>query len=264
MARRLVITSSANARLRALRRLAPGLCLAEGRRAVAAAFAAGAEIRELYLAPELLLGDQALVERIEARGSRVVEVSASAFAAATKHVRSDGLLATVLRPETVLGTLRPPRDALLAITVGIERPGNLGAIVRTACAAGADGVVVADPRTDLYHPDVIRGSVGTVFHLRPVVATTAVVLAWLERRRFRIVATTPAGEVDYACGDYRGDVAIAVGSERHGLPQEWLARADRRVAIPMAGAADSLNVAVAAGVVLFQAAVDRGLARSSS
>jgi TrmH family RNA methyltransferase len=103
-----------------------------------------------------------------------------------------------------------------------------------------------------------------VFAVRPAEASTHDVLAWLRRNSFRVVATTPAGDVDYARGDYRGNVAIAVGSERHGLPDAWLAAADRCVAIPMHGAADSLNVAVASGVVLFQAVVDRDRARSSS
>lgn len=261
MARRLFISSSSNPRLRALRKPAPGRCLAEGVRAVAAALAAGAEIVELYYAPDLLLGGEGIVDRAEARGAPVVEVSAAAFAALTRHMRSDGLLAVVARPQTGLRTLRPPPGALLVVAVGIERPGNLGTIVRTACAASVDGVVVADPCTDLYHPDVVRGSVGTVFHVRPVAATTADVLAWLAQRRFRIVATTPDGDVDYARGDYLGNVAIVVGPERHGLPAAWLERADGRVAIPMHGPADSLNVAVASGVVLFQAVTSRAARR---
>jgi len=227
---------------------------------VAAAAAAGAEIRELFVVPDLLRGD---IEFVAARSGRVIEVSASAFASVTKHIRSDGVLATVVRPSTALSSLAPPRDALLAVAVGIERPGNLGTIVRTACAAGVDGFVVADPCTDVYHPDVIRGSVGTVFHARPAVTTTVEAIAWLEARAFRVVATTPSGELEHSRGDYRGDVAIVVGSERHGLPEAWLGCADRRVAIPMRGAADSLNVAVASGVVLFEAVVDRDRARSS-
>lgn len=259
LARRLFVSSSSNPRVRALRRLArtpsAELCLAEGSRAVEAALAAGAAIRELYVAPELLRGDddRRLVDRVEARAARVVELEPSVFAALTPHVRPDGLLATVARPATGLATLDPPSGALLAVAVGIERPGNLGTILRTAAAAAVDGVIVADPCTDPYHPEVVRGSVGTVFHVKPVAASSADALDWLVAHRFRIVATTPAGDVDYDCGDYRGNVAIAVGSERHGLPRGWLASADRRVAIPMPGVADSLNVAVAWGVVLFQA-----------
>jgi TrmH family RNA methyltransferase len=246
---------------RLARRGSPELCLAEGFRAVAAAVAAGAEIHELYLSA----GEAgSLADEVEACGAQIFEVDPRALAACTPHNRSDGILATVVRPSTSLASLEPPAGALLVVAVGIERPGNLGTIVRTACAAAVDRVVVADPCTDIYHPEVIRGSVGTVFHARPVVSESAVLLGWLARRRFRIVVTTPDGDVDYTRGDYRGDVAIVVGSERHGLSEAWLERAEMRVAIPMPGAADSLNVAVASGVVLFQAVVDRGRARSSS
>lgn len=245
---------------RLARKAPPDVCLVEGFRAVSAAVAAGVEIRELYVAAGR---DGRLSDQVEAGGALVVEVEPRALSTCAPLTRSDGVLATVARPATALSAeaLRP--DALMVVAVGIERPGNLGTIIRTACAAGVDYVVVADPCTDVYHPDVIRGSVGTVFHAHPAVARTREALAWLRDQRVRVVATTPDGDVGYADADYRGRVAIVVGSERHGLPEVWLREADRRVAIPMLGAADSLNVAVAAGVVLFQAAVDRRHARSS-
>jgi RNA methyltransferase, TrmH family len=251
--------SSANVRLKAVRRLARRggreLCLAEGARSVRAACAAGVEVRELYVAPDLLPEDRDgdLVAAAERCGAAVVELGADAFASLTDR-RPDGLLAVVRRPSTALASLEVPRRPLVAVAVAVERPGNLGAIARTACAAGADALLVADPRTDVFHRDSIRGSVGAVFRLPCVTATTDEALAWLRAREIRIVATTPSAATPYWAPSYEGAVAVAFGSERHGLPGGWLDAAAERVAVPAHGPVDSLNVAVASGVVLCEAA----------
>jgi len=262
LARRPLILSSSNVRLKAVRRLArrgsQELCIAEGARSVRAACAAGAAIRELYVAPELLAGgrDGDLVTAAVRCGATLIELGSEAFASLTER-RPDGLLAVVGRPTTALEQLDPPPSALVAVAVAIERPGNLGAIARTACAAGVDAFVVADPHTDLFHRDVIRGSVGAVFRLACAAATTEHALAWLREREIRIVATTPAATNPYWAPSYGDAVAVALGNERHGLPRAWLEAADERVAVPAHGPVDSLNVAVAAGVVLCEAARTR-------
>lgn len=259
MARRPLIVSSANVRLKAVRRLARRgsreLCLVEGARSVRAAFAAGRDLHELYVAPELLAGgrDSDLVAAAERCGAAVAELGVEAFASLTER-RPDGLLAVVRRPSTELGAFDPPREPFLAIAVAIERPGNLGAIARTACGAGADALVVADPRTDVFHREAIRGSVGAVFSLPCLTATTEQALAWLRRREIRLVATTPAASTPYWAPSYAGAVAVVLGGERHGLPPAWLDAATERVSVPAHGPVDSLNVAVTAGVVLCEAA----------
>lgn len=259
MARRPLIVSSANVRLKAVRRLARRgsreLCLADGARAVRAACVSGAEVRELYVAPDLLArrGDAELVSAAERGGTAVIELGSDAFASLTER-RPDGLLAVVRRPPTTLAELAPPRQPFVAVAVAVERPGNLGAIARTACAAGADALLVADPRTDVFHRDAIRGSVGAVFGLPCATATTEAVLAWLREREIRLIATSPAAATPYWAASYLGAVALAVGGERHGLPDVWLAAAAERVAVPAWGPVNSLNVAVAAGVVLCEAA----------
>jgi len=222
---------------------------------VRAALASKAYVRELYVSPGLLeeSGDAELVEAAERRGAVVVELGAAAFASLTDR-RPDGLLAVVRRPPTALEDLDLPADPFLAVAVAIERPGNLGAIARTACAAGVDALLVADPRTDLFHRDAIRGSVGTVFRLPSASAASEDVLAWLRAREIPIVATTPAAATPYWAPPYAGAVAVALGGERHGLPEIWLEAAAERVAAPAHGPVDSLNVAVAAGVVLCEAA----------
>jgi len=264
----LTIASTSNERLKAVRRLArkcsPDVVLAEGHRALRCALDGGALVRELYTAPELFLGDEddALVRRAELRGARVVELSAAAFRSAASNVRPDGLLAIVARPPTALAQLRVTRTSLLVVADAVERPGNLGTIVRTACAAGATALIVSDARTDVFHPEVVRGSVGTAFQLPVVAARSERAIAWLREHDVRLVVSTPDGARPYWDADYGGAVALVVGNERHGVSDAWLSAADETVAIPMTAQADSLNVAVAAGVVLFEAARARRYTKS--
>ena len=261
--RRSTITSTSNGRLKAVRRLvrrpARDLVLAEGRRALLSALDGGLRVRELYAAPELFLGDDdvRVVARAELAGARVVELGAGAFRAASRNVRPDGLLALVERPPTALARLHIARAPLLVVAEAIDRPGNLGTIVRTACAAGAHALVVANGGTDVFHPEVVRGSVGTVFQLPVAAATSERAAAWLREHDVRIVVATPDCARPYWTAEYRGAVALVVGNERRGVGDAWLRAADETVTIPMSAPADSLNVAVAAGIVLFEAARQR-------
>jgi TrmH family RNA methyltransferase len=261
--RRSFITSTSNQRLKALRRLrrrrASGLVVVDGHRQLRAALAGGAAVREVYAAPELFLGelDERLVAAAARRGAVVVELGAAAFASVSDGVRPDGLLAVVERPATDLVRLRPGPAPLLLVAEAIERPGNLGTVIRSAVASGATALLACAGRTDPFHPETVRGSVGTVFRLPVVETTTEVALAWLRERRVRVVVASPAGTRPYWEADLTGAVAVVVGNERHGVTSEWPAAADETVQIPMPGPADSLNVAVAAGVVLFEAARQR-------
>jgi TrmH family RNA methyltransferase len=135
----------------------------------------------------------------------------------------------------------------------VEKPGNLGAILRSADGAGVDALIVADPSTDLFNPNVIRASLGTVFSVPVAVASSGVVLEWLIQRGLRIVAARVEGSVDYADADYRGAVAIALGSEARGLSDAWAELATVAVRLPMLGTADSLNVSATAAVLFYEA-----------
>jgi len=146
-----------------------------------------------------------------------------------------------------------PASPLVLVTEAVERPGNLGTIVRTACAAGADAVLVCDGRTGPFHREAVRGSVGTVFRVGLAEAPSAAAITWLRERGVRIVVVAPEGARTHREADLSAPVAIVVGNERYGVTARWLEAADETVRIPMAGPADSLNVAVAAGVVLFEA-----------
>ena len=263
------ITSTRNPQLKAVRRLRrssvrerEGVFLAEGSRQLECALAAGARVMCVYAAPSLYLGagDDALVRRAALRGAEIVELGAGAFKSITGQIRPDGIVAVVERPRMDLERL--PTRSLLLIATGIERPGNLGTIIRTAESAGAAGLVVCDPVTDVFHPETVRGSVGTVFNLPLAQAESADTLVWLSRHGLRVVVATPDGDRPLWSADYsaRG-LAVVVGGERYGVDPAWLAAADETVSIPMLGRADSLNVAVAAGVVLFEAARQRSTNR---
>jgi RNA methyltransferase, TrmH family len=266
VARRGTITSSANDRLKAVRRLArrrdPAVFLAEGHRQLRRALEAGASLRCVYAAPELHLGDgdAALVALAEVRGADVVELGASAFRSISTGPRPDGLLAVVERWPTTLGSFPVGPRPLLLVADGVERPGNLGTIVRTACSSGATGLLSCDTRVDVFHPDTVRGAVGTLFHLPIAECATEDALPWLREHGAGIVVATPCADRPFWEADLSGPVALVVGSERHGVSDDWLDAADERVAIPMPGPSDSLNVAVAAGIVLFEAVRQRAAA----
>jgi TrmH family RNA methyltransferase len=139
----------------------------------------------------------------------------------------------------------------------IEKPGNLGTILRSADAAGISAVIVCDPVTDIFNPNVVRSSTGVLFSMPIVVAGSPEVRAWLGARRIRAVATTPAAKALYTDSDLRGPLAIIMGSEQYGLSEFWLKESDLLVRIPMAGQADSLNVAMATVITLFEAVRQR-------
>ena len=135
----------------------------------------------------------------------------------------------------------------------IEKPGNLGTILRCADAVGARGVIVCDGCTDIFNPNVVRASIGTLFTVPVVEGTSEDVLTWLREHRISTVATIPAAELSYTDAPLTGPLAVVLGSEQLGLDDRWRKETDLQIGIPMAGSADSLNVAMAATVVLFEA-----------
>ncbi len=275
--RELEITSPANPRLKALlalrRRRAreeTGRTLVEGHEEIRLALEAGVTPRTLYVSEELFspsgragsqhIGTQPeLVERLRATGVEIVRLSPAAYGKVSYREGPDGLLAVVDNVGMPLSSLHVDGDHWLGlVTQGVEKPGNLGAMLRTADAAGADAVVAADPVTDWGNPNVVRASKGTLFALPVASATTKETLDWLRSGDVTLVVTTPETEVVHTEVDYRGRVAIAVGSEKHGADETLLEAATHRVRIPMHGRANSLNVSVAAAIVLYEAVRQRG------
>ena len=264
-----IITSLQNPRLKRLVRLRDRrprdeehAFLVEGYREVRRALEKGIRLDELYYAPDWFLGEneRALLAQAEAGGSRLFELSKDAFAKVAYRERPDGILAVAPQWRTALADLKLPVEPFLLVIEAIEKPGNLGTILRSADAAGVHAVIVCDPVTDLFNPNVVRASTGVLFSVPCVVEESGRVQAWLRERGVRTVATTPAASALYSDSDLRGPLAIVMGSEQYGLSEFWLKNADLPVRIPMAGQADSLNVAMATLITLFEAVRQRGRA----
>jgi TrmH family RNA methyltransferase len=262
------IISLQNPRLKQLVKLrdrrprdAAGLFLIEGYRELKRALEAGVKPGELYCSPDWYLGENesALIDAAAGAGARVFELSKAAFAKVSYRDRPDGLLAVAPQWKRALTGLKLKTSPFLLVIEAIEKPGNLGTLLRSADAAGVNAVIVCDPVTDIFNPNVVRASTGVLFSMPVVVAASAEVRAWLRTRGIRAVATTPAAKTLYTDADLRGPLAIIMGSEQYGLSEFWLKECDLLVRIPMAGQADSLNVAMAAIITLFEAVRQRSL-----
>jgi TrmH family RNA methyltransferase len=263
------ISSLQNPRLKRLVRLRDrrprdeaGVFLVEGYREIRRALEKGVPLQELYFSPEWFLGENEpeLIARAQQAGAQAFELTKEALAKVAYRERPDGLLAVAPQWRRALAEVPAGPDAFLLVVEAIEKPGNLGTILRSADAAGCGAVIVCDPVTDLFNPNVVRASTGVLFSVPCVVEEGARVRAWLRERGIRIVVTTPAAEQLYTDADLRGPLAVVMGSEQFGLSREWLEGADLAVRIPMAGQADSLNVAMATLVTLFEAVRQRGRA----
>ena len=236
-----------------------GVFLVEGFRAISRAMERGVPLTEVYFCRDWFLGgnEDALVARASEAGAEVVELGRDAFAKVAYRDRPEGLLAVVAQWRHEPGDLKLGEQPFLLVVEAIEKPGNLGTLLRGADAAGVDAVIVCDPVTDLFNPNVVRSSTGVLFSMPVALGTTAEVTGFLRQRGIRSVATTPRGSCLHTEADLRGPLALVMGSEQFGLSEKWLAAADVQVRIPMAGQADSLNVAMAAIVTLFEAVRQR-------
>jgi len=262
-----IITSLQNPRLKRLVRLRDRRArdeerafLVEGYREVRRALEKKVALEGLYFSRDWFLGENepALLAEAEAAGAVLFELSKEAFAKVAYRERPDGILAVAPQWRRALSDLSLPAVPFILVVEAIEKPGNLGTILRSADAAGCDAVIVCDPVTDLFNPNVVRASTGVLFSVPCVVEEGPAVLAWLRQRKIRTVATTPGAKDLYTDSDLTGPLAVIMGSEQFGLSEFWLRNADDPVRIPMAGQADSLNVAMAALITLFEAVRQRG------
>ncbi len=232
-----------------------GRFLIEGYRELSRAVDSEVEIAALFVCPELYLGENepSLIERC---GARTYRCPPEIFRKISYRDRPDGLLAVALQWQRTLDDL--PAGSLYVVAEAIEKPGNLGTILRSCDATGVDGVIVCDRCTDIFNPNTVRASVGTLFSVPVIEAGGEETITWLQDRGISILAATPAAKALYTEVDLTGPVAVALGTEQLGLSERWLDAADLRVRLPMSGSADSLNVAMAATVLLYEAVRQRG------
>ncbi len=237
-----------------------GATLVDGTRELSRALDGGAVVLEAFV-DETRLGDEGrtLLARLVRGGATIVPAAPAILAKLAYGERSEGIVAVVRVPDTSLAGLRLPADPLVVVVEGVEKPGNLGAILRSADAAGADGVIAADPVTDLFNPNAVRASLGTIFSVPVAAAPADAVRTWLAARDIRVVAAWVDGAALHTDTDLTGPIALVLGSEADGLTGTWATPGIERVRLPMLGIADSLNVSVAAAVLLYEARRQRGL-----
>jgi RNA methyltransferase, TrmH family len=228
-----------------------GLMLVEGCDEINLALASGHQPQTLLSAPKLAS------RRIENVHAETVTVNRAVFEKISYRENPDGWLGIFPIPKYSLDDLKLNDSPLLIIAESIEKPGNLGAILRTADGAGVNALLVCDPRVDLYNPNVVRASRGALFTVPSVEASNESALAFLRKRGIKIVAATPQAEVVYTRQDLRGPLAVAVGTEDKGLTDFWLKQSDVKVKIPMVGKVNSLNVSIATALIVYEAVRQR-------
>ncbi|MBU1370313.1 MAG: RNA methyltransferase [Bacteroidetes bacterium] len=223
------------------------LFVAEGRREIERALKNNFQLEKLYACAEIC-GDISALQAGE-----IVWVSAEVFEKLAYRGNSDGLVALFKPVVNSLESLSLKKNPLLIILEAVEKPGNLGAVLRTADAAAADAVIVCDPKTDIYNPNTIRSSLGCVFSVPVVVCSSDKAIKWLKEKEIKIFATYLEAAANYLDADYRKASAIVMGTEASGLSAQWIKAADQNLIIPMRGIADSLNVSVSTAIVVFEA-----------
>ena len=250
-----IITSVQNARIKhivalqqksSLRR-EEGLFVVEGQREIEHCIACGYEVKELFVVDSLnYTGD--LPATI---------VTSQVYEKMAYRESTEGIIAVVKCKEHRLKDLQLPKEPLIVVLESVEKPGNLGAILRTAEAAGVDAVIVCDPLTDLYNPNLIRASIGGVFNVPTVVCTSEACIAFLKERQIRILTAQLQDSYEYYDYDMRSATAIVMGTESTGLTDIWRKAADAHIRIPMLGRLDSLNVSVSAAILMYEAVRQR-------
>jgi len=240
-----------------------GLMLIEGYRELKRAIDNNHIPLEVFFCPKLFLGknENTLLSMCQERGSRLIECSPEVFQKIAYRDRPEGLLAVARQIKASLTDLNLQSNALLVVAESIEKPGNLGTILRSADAAGVTAVIVCDKCTDINNPNVVRASIGTIFSVKVVESSSTETVTWLHKNNIQIFCASPHAQKLYTDADYTKSTAIVLGTEKFGLSNIWLSENTNahRIRIPMAGQADSLNVAAAATILLFEAVRQRSL-----
>ena len=238
---------------------AQALFIVEGYRELRRALDNHRRPKALFICEALFLGknEPELIAQCRQAGAEIVPCTAPVFEKMAYRERPEGLLAILPQVHQALADLKLPEQPLIIVAEAIEKPGNLGTILRSADAAGASAVIICDQCTDIHNPNVVRASTGALFSMPVAEAAAAETLTWLQRNHIRIMAASPHAKKNYTDVDLRAGIAIIVGAEQYGLSSLWMQAADLQVRIPMHGQADSLNVATATTILMFEAVRQR-------
>jgi RNA methyltransferase, TrmH family len=230
--------------------------LAEGYRALVRALAGGYPLKEIFVCPEMFPAEkhheEELLQQWADRGARLIRVAPAAFEKMCYRDRPEGLLGVGPQIHRTLKDLKRVDNPFYLVAEQIEKPGNLGTIMRSSDAVQVNGLILCDSRTDLFNPNVVRASTGNLFTLPVAEATTQETIPWLKQQGIRILATSPHVDTLYTQVDLTKPVAVVVGAEQFGLTKPWIQQADLVVRLPMLGEADSLNVSTATSILLYE------------
>lgn len=233
-----------------------GLFVVEGIREIGHCIDAGYRVRAIFHTPWADTGE--IFGKLSSDTSyRTFEISDEIFSKLAYREDSGGMIAEIYARDHAISGLSVPQDALIVVLEGIEKPGNIGAILRSCDAAKADAIIICDPKCDLYNPNTIRASLGAAFTNRIAICDSSQAIKWLKARGIRILTAQLQDSKWYYDCDMRGPTAIVMGSEDKGLTQLWRENADRHIKIPMLGNLDSLNVSVSAAILIFEAVRQR-------
>ncbi|MBE7641161.1 RNA methyltransferase [Salegentibacter sp. BLCTC] len=234
-----------------------GVFLVEGQREIALAIKGNLSLKAIYFCPGLI--ELKEVEKLNSPQVPITEISAEVYEKIAYRGSTEGILAIFKTKENRLQDITfKTKNPLILIAEAPEKPGNIGAILRTADAAKVDAVFIANPKTDLYNPNIIRSSVGCVFTNKIATGSTSEIIAFLKQHNISIYAAALQASKPYHTIDFTRASAIVVGTEATGLSEEWRENSTQNIIIPMSGEIDSMNVSVAAGILIFEAKRQRG------
>lgn len=228
----------------------------EGLREIQLAVKGGFEINKLLFCSKYVSLSQ--VQELSQEAS-IIEVSETVYNKIAYRGSTEGIIAFAKAKKNQLTDLKLPENPLILIAEAPEKPGNIGALLRTADAAGVDAFILGNPKTDLYNPNIIRSSVGCVFTTQIAIGTTEDIIAFLQKKGISIFSAILQKAVAYNTQDYTQACAMVVGTEATGLSQKWRDVSFQNIIIPMHGIIDSMNVSVAAGILIFEARRQRGV-----
>lgn len=232
-----------------------GTFLIEGVREISLAVKGKYEIETILFFPEICSETQA---RKLARNAELIEINKEVFQKLSYRETTEGVLAVAQSKSLQLYDLKLSATPLILVAEAPEKPGNIGALLRTADAANLDAVIIANPKSDLYNPNIVRSSVGCLFTNQIATATTAEIISFLKEKNINFYCATLQNSTSYHTQDFTKPTALVVGTEATGLTQEWRNAATQNIIIPMQGEIDSMNVSVAAAILIFEAKRQRG------
>ena len=232
-----------------------GAFLIEGQKEISLAFKGGYEIETILFYPEICSENEL---RKWSSSAELIEITKEIFEKLAYRDTTEGVIGIAKSKDLNLSKLKLGPNPLILIAEAPEKPGNIGALLRTADAAKLDAVIIANPKGDLYNPNVVRSSIGCLFTNQIATGTTTEIISFLKEHKIAIYCATLQNANSYTAEDYTIPTALVVGTEATGLSQEWRDAATKNVIIPMQGEIDSMNVSVSAAILIFEAKRQRG------